>query len=122
MSKFEQLYFAWLNAMTQCPLTVRYAGEIISPDESEAENWLISLSTQLRQFLKTPENIEFLPSFYHEGISDAAISEDFRVDYAPLAFLRTNYAIGTAAINPEDGDSAAFSVNINLPNRIEEPQ
>jgi hypothetical protein len=132
MNHFEQLYYAWLNAMTQCPFPVFLGTTQISTDIPHSEEWLASLSTTLRQFLVSPSTADISPCFYHSWISDAIINpsespsnptdeKNFRVHYHPLDFLKPCSVIGSAFINPEDTTSTkAFNINIQSPNLIEE--
>lgn len=63
MSLFERLYFAWLNAMTQLPLTMGELGEVprtFSIKEQQNLALIEILSDLLRQFSRAPEKLSLL--------------------------------------------------------------
>lgn len=121
MSTFEQLFFTWLNAMTQCPFPVYDGSELISLGDTYEMDWLVELVSSLRDCI---DNLDFssgnLSSYLQSAVGTSTIREDFRVAFTPLEFLKPIFAIGEATINPANADVAAFTVDIQTPNRIEE--
>ncbi|CAM3837963.1 hypothetical protein VA7868_02332 [Vibrio aerogenes CECT 7868] len=125
MSNFEQLYYAWLNAMSRCPLEIDYGddatGEPVPAHQIQDadQNWLTELSQRLNQFLHEPDTLVILPEQYHPTIGEATIRQNFRVGYQPLDFLHPITELSKAVIHPSDQKNV-FCVDIQQPNIIKE--
>ena len=127
MNYFEQLYYAWLNAMMKCPFTVKNGEQEISVDDLYSTQWLAALSNTLRCFLVSPADTDITPDSYLAPIGGAVINptspeteqNNFRVHYQPLDFLKSKSVIGTAVIKPNDALNT-FNIQIQSPNIIKE--
>lgn len=127
MNHFEQLYYAWLNAMMKCPFPVKNGALQINDEDAYSQQWLAALAQTLSAFLVSPEQTSILPDSYLSPIGGAVINpispeieqNNFRVHYQPLDFLKSRSAIGTAVIKPDNALNT-FNIQIQTPNIIKE--
>ncbi|SHO56460.1 hypothetical protein [Vibrio quintilis] len=118
MSRFEQLYYDWRNAMTQCPFPVWDGEALLNPPNPEYLRWLRDTTKQLNEFFHTADSSCLSPIQYErKPIGQGIISDNFIIGYRPLPVLHPVTPVSQAYIHP-DNINPVFYVNIKTPNSI----